>query len=621
MICKSMSLKNTLVISCSVLLFLFCLLPFCLEKMQTTLPAYLISDPSTGNHLYIQEYGLDLTGVDRKGCTYFFLPAFVSLDRLDQSLSSQHILFSDGSNLDSPNIGEPIDVLVDTGEGEYVPWQIAFLKSENLCTVFLDIDEAGLEKISKDQYLNIGLDIVDAKGYKLTDDAPVLIKGHGNSTWDTEKKPYELKFPDKISLCGLKASNKWLMLANIYDGTKMANKLALDTADAIGMEYTTDSDWVDVYAKGSYLGNYLLCKEPDIGSDSLNIGNIETVNEPHWDPSRHFETEAMKGFVYDPPVPVLSGGYLIDRTRSILYDEKMCGFLIDGTDYFTIKSPNNVSYEQADYIRSFTDRVDASIKGKNEDQLSMIDVPSFTRRFLIEELFFNADTMFSSYYFYKKPGQDKLYAGPVWDHDRSLGFNNRDFFLDTGNTILDNSSYFSYSDSYTSLDWDGLLCANKAYRASLEKTFRDSLPAFRELVYSRIDACYKRIEKSMEMDYILWDSPWSKYEDPYNSIRFTKYFLANRLDHLCDVYNSDADFSIDISDDTTHTVTFCMPDGSRTRISKKDGTLLSSDEIPEYDDDIYLGWYYYGTQDPYSTLLPVLEDVELELLSDADFGN
>lgn len=616
-----MSLKNTLVLSCSVLLFFICLLPFCLEKMQTAPPAYLISDPSTGNHLYIKEYGLDLTGVDRKGCTYFFLPAFVSLDRLDQSLSSRHILFSDGSILDSPHIGEPMDVLVDTGEGEYVPWQIAFLRSENLCTVFLDIDEAGLEKISKEQYLNIGLDIVDAKGYKLMDDAPVLIKGHGNSTWDTEKKPYELKFPDKISLCGLKASNKWLMLANIYDGTKMANKLAFDTADAIGMEYTTDSDWVDVYAKGSYLGNYLLCKEPDIGGDSLNIGNIETVNEPHWDPSRHFETETMKGFVYDPPVPVLSGGYLIDRTRSILYDEKKCGFLIDGTDYFTIKSPNNVSYEQADYIRSFTDRVDASIKGKNEDQLSMIDVPSFTRRFLIEELFFNADTMFSSYYFYKKPGQDKLYAGPVWDYDRSLGFNNRDFFLDTGNTILDNSSYFSYSDSYTSLDWDGLLCANKAYRASLEKTFRDSLPAFRELVYSRIDACYKRIEKSMEMDYILWDSPWSKYEDPYNSIRFTKYFLANRLDHLCDVYNSDADFSIDISDDTTHTVTFCMPDGSRTRISKKDGTLLSSDEIPEYDEDIYLGWYYYGTQDPYSTLLPVLEDVELELLSDADFGN
>ena len=614
MICKSKTLKIVLMLSCSILLVFFCLLPFSLEKMQTPHPAYLISGPATGNHLLIKEYGLDIPGVDRSSCTYFFIPAFVSLNRIDQSLSDHKIFLMDGSPLESLTLGEPLDVLVDTGESSPVPWQIAFLRSENLCSVFLHLDQDGLGRISKEQYMNTRMSIVDSKGYALLIDSPVMIKGHGNSTWDSEKNPYELKFTNKISLCGLKASNKWLLLANMYDCSKMANKLAFDTADAVGMEYTTDSDWVDVYANGSYLGNYLLCKEPDIGSDTLNIGNIETVNEPYWNPSRHFETDDMKGFVYDPPVPVLSGGYLIDRTRSILYDEKKCGFLIDGFDYFTIKSPNNVSFEQADYIRSFTSKVDASIKKKDDDQLSMIDVPSFIRRFLIEELFFNADTMYSSYYFYKKPGEDKLYAGPVWDYDRSLGFNNRDFFLNTNNTILDNNSYFSYSDSYTSLDWDGHLYANEEYRATLEKVFIESLPVFRDLIYSRIDSCYRRIEKSMEMDYILWDSPWNKYEEPYNSIRFTKYFLANRMEHLCDVYNADADFSLDISDGTSHTVTFCMPDGSKTLVTKKDGATLSPNEIPEYDDDTYSGWYYNGTRNYFSFQLPVLEDIELELL-------
>lgn len=612
MIYSLLAPKRVILFSYSSLLIIFVVCFWGLNGRQTPSTGYLVSGSSEVPRLFIPEYDLNISGVDRKGCTYFFLPSYVSLTNLDQSLSDYKLYLPDGTLLRTPALNICIDVVVDTGDGTPVSWQVAFYKSENLNTVFLKSDSGVLDTVTKDTYISVSVCVINAKGDELIDNKPALIKGHGNSTWNIDKNPYELKFPYDVSLCDMRASNKWLLLANSYDSTKMANKLAYDTSEAIGMEYSIESDWVDVYADNSYLGNYLLCKEPDIGNDGLDIGNLEALNTQYWNPNNTFRTEKMHGYIYQTTPAVISGGYLIEKVRPTLYEEKKCGFTT-GNDCFSIKSPNNASYEEVDYIRSFTVSVDSTITGRKDDQLSMIDRYSFSRRFLVEELFFNSDSMCSSYYFYKKPGQDRLFAGPIWDHDRALGFDNVDFFLDYNNSIRSIETYNYYDNTQKPLSWDTLLYENRAYRSYLIGVFRENIPVFRELIDDRIDAEYMRIESSLKMDRILWGTERSKYKSAYNNARFIKFYLSKRLEYLCNIWDIDEDFTSCISDGSTHTISFILPDGNNIRLQADDGSQLSLNDLPDYDHEIYQGWYYTQTGYPFSHFIPVFEDTDLEL--------
>ena len=116
------------------------------------------------------------------------------------------------------------------------------------------------------------------------------------------------------------------------------------------------------------------------------------------------------------------------------------------------------------------------------------------------------------------------------------------------------------------------------------------------------------------MDYILWGTEWCKYKVPFNNARFARFFLSKRLDHLCDVWNLDAGLFSDLSDGTTHTVTFRQSDGNITTITVRDGDLLSPDRSPYYDKEVYAGWCYEGTDTYFSFYLPIFEDISLELL-------
>lgn len=63
---------------------------------------------------------------------------------------------------------------------------------------------------------------------------------------------------------------------------------------------------------------------------------------------------------------------------------------------------------------------------------------------------------------------------------------------------------------------------------------------------------------------------------------------------------------------------FCFPDGSTSRIKVKDAACLTPEEIPEYDEEAYIGWCSDGeVTKTFSHFLPVFEDMTLELRSDS----
>lgn len=59
--------------------------------------------------------------------------------------------------------------------------------------------------------------------------------------------------------------------------------------------------------------------------------------------------------------------------------------------------------------------------GSGSKLFNYIDKDSFTKYFLTMEFFDNMDVWASSTYLYKPAGENKLYAGPVWDCDSIMG--------------------------------------------------------------------------------------------------------------------------------------------------------------------------------------------------------
>lgn len=525
--------RSLVVLAASFLLIILLMIPIHYERSVIVGQIYLGNDNE--NHLYIEKYDLDLIGIDKDGVTNFCLPSFAELTVLDQSDSQFKILLADGTPLSDPNINVRQDIFVDTGDGESVPWTIAFLRSENIPAMFIDLKDASIEDIDHDDYLPAKVTIISSKGLVTCFENNAEIKGRGNASWNGDKKPYEIKFPHKEGLCDMSASKKWTLLANFFEPTKMYNKLAFDTSEAIGLEYAIESDWVDLYDKGTYLGNYLLCREPDIGPQDLDIPDLEKMNGSYFKDAHTFDTGEVKGFDYDGAPPA-SGGYLIEKNTDSRFEKRTCGFKTI-ENYFTIKSPDNASRDQVFYISDLANRVDKGIRSDLPEALDLIDMDSFTRRFIIEELFFNDDALVTSYYFYKKPNEDRLYAGPVWDYDGAVG-GGEGPYLNTEGTILKQKEMIDYEDmEYKNpLDWDVLLYDDATYRSYLIETFKENLPVLQDLTERRIDEYYSRIRASVYMDYAIWKNGWGAgiYEDPDDNVRFAKDFLSNRLSFLCE---------------------------------------------------------------------------------------
>ena len=85
--------------------------------------------------------------------------------------------------------------------------------------------------------------------------------GRGNATWELAKKPYKLELKQEADLLGMGAARNWVLLANDFDPTNIRNKSVLDAARAMNLACTPDSQWVELYVNGEYMGLYLLCEK------------------------------------------------------------------------------------------------------------------------------------------------------------------------------------------------------------------------------------------------------------------------------------------------------------------------------------------------------------------------
>ncbi len=315
--------------------------------------------------------------------------------------------------------------------------------------------------------------IVDETGKKEVH-TDVTIKGRGNSTWDCmEKKPYQLKFAEEVSVLGMPKAKKWLLLANAYDDSLMRTLAAFSCAEKLGMSWTTEFRPVNVWADGAYIGTYLLGEKIEVGDGRLELSNpqgsvFELDNGFYEEEEYYFSSVGGIYTVKDTK----SGKDSDIRAAEETFDRTMTGL-------FTYLSGEKTP----------------TVAGLSE----YIDVRSFAQYYLMTEYFMNAESFVSSNYYYQDGPEDVIHAGPVWDYDSSMG-----------NQKRDRISCVRYSALMT------MLMSTPAFNGFVQRYYLYVRDIFAQ-TSDFVAATYGVLSPAAEMNYLRWDVlgknvPWDKVE-------------------------------------------------------------------------------------------------------------
>ena len=259
----------------------------------------------------------------------------------------------------------------------------------------IDIDTNGVKIKSKEEYVDCTVSIsgTEIENYEAG------IRGRGNSTWGLPKKPYRIKFDEKVSLFGEEKNKSWVLLALYGDYSAVKDKLAFTMADAIGTNsFVPSYNYVELYLNGKYNGLYLLTDQVDENSGRTGVKEKFSADD------------------VEVPFLVELDAYAPDEGV-----EGVDWFKIDGS-YFAIKYPEvdeRYTQEQFDYIKQYITDVDNACKEGNLEVLAqLVDIDSFIDYYLVQEAMGQAEINWKSVYMSKtKDGLMKM--GPIWDFDWS----------------------------------------------------------------------------------------------------------------------------------------------------------------------------------------------------------
>ena len=236
------------------------------------------------------------------------------------------------------------------------------------------------------------------------------LRGRGTSTWSgaPEKRPLRIRFHEpQFLFCFESPHRDWILLANALDPSLLRNYFAFTLADLMGnTNFVTSSLFVHLYINGNYVGVYQLTDERDIDTGRLDL-------QIH-------------------PNPTVSE-YLLEmnaRTGDIEVNERR----------YRIRFPSGTNQTQnhTEYILQYLHSVSEAIQSGDWSTIkTLMYIPSLVDYYIIQELTKDVDVGFASKFMQIKGQGDerKLYMGPVWDFDLSLGL----FLLYHHNAGFDNS--------------------------------------------------------------------------------------------------------------------------------------------------------------------------------------
>lgn len=480
--------------------------------------------------------GNTITSANVAGDNYLFLPASTDLSNIVLNINNSKSAKIYGENglthtgmkfdlLSISNIDDEMryKLIIKTDTEEF---NLYIMRGSIIPTIYIMSDDTASGRewvdVSKNNQATGSMRMVSADGEIIYNDKLTQIKARGNSTFaHYPKKAYQIKLANKTDLLNNNEKNKtWVLLANYGDATMMHDKLFKDLATAIGMPYVPSCDWVNLYYDGEYRGVYLLSEKVSVGKTGVDIADMEDAykenNSNYGDDALTLEGTNKYGKKYYYTEGLLenediTGGWLIEKNHD--YVDEACGFHTEQAVAFNIKAPEYAGTEAVKYIseyyQEFENAVYSSLTGYNTEKgkyyYEYADKLSLIQLFLIQEFGLNPDGFISSMYFYKDAGEE-MYAGPLWDHDMTLG---------TGwskkiSTSVEDYHYLANA-----------LINIPDFKISLQEYFVNTfLPEVEMLLgeNGKIEEYYKKLYDNVKMNYILW--PYVRIGDPANENHF-----------------------------------------------------------------------------------------------------
>jgi len=515
------------------------------------------------------------------GVYYVFLPDYIEIDQLKVQLSSvDNVRLNDKIIRSEDNLSSDLDYnkiyqcVYDTiKKTEYS--QIEFVKTGALPNIHITTESGSMDYIhaQKGNEEKGEITVYTEEGTKSCVSV-TTVKGRGNETWNYEKKPYLLTLSEACDILGMGESTKWILMANYLDESSIRNKMVYDFAKNIGMSYSPDSAWVNLYLNGEYAGLYLIVEKIEIDDNRVDIE--EASND-------------------------LDSSFLVSmEMESRMIDQKLEYIKTDENQIFRIHEPYTITAEQKSELRSLLQKTEDSITDiDNDEWLEYIDLDSFARKYLIEEIFMGVDNCFMSQYFYRNTAgiDSKIYAGPVWDFDSSLGVGT-DQCIDNPRCFLANRLYVT---SYWKTPWFYSLYRNETFYSYIVKIYEEEfLDELNKLVSDTIDSYEEYLEVASYANHLRW------YPDRKEPVSMdVSDFLTERIDFLNSAWIDDVDY---------HIVSFDKKDKSKfLYYAIEDGGKI--EDIPVLNNNkgkVFAGWIDKKSGEKIDDTSIITEDMELE---------
>jgi hypothetical protein len=283
------------------------------------------------------------------------------------------------------------------------------------------------------------------------------ISVRGKTSSDEVKKGYNIEFwqeesddDNDRSVFGLPADSDWVLYAgDSFDKNGMRNVLMYDLSRQVG-RYAPNTRYVELYVNTGggnltnlhYAGVYVFMEKPNRHLDRVPVEEITPT---------------------DNTEPNVSGGYIFQINK--LFTTPATDLRFGSGTYvpatgadFLVEYPeeSDATVAQRTYLNTMVNEIEDTINANpggaptfthpvtGKHYRDYIDVPSWVDHHLLNVAANNVDGLRLSGKFWKPRG-GKVFAGPIWDFDRSIESNDgRDDNPSTWNGTGDGTNFFLY---------------------------------------------------------------------------------------------------------------------------------------------------------------------------------
>lgn len=381
--------------------------------------------------------------------------------------------------------GDKVVLKTDNQTKKTTTYTITVLQSD-VGTIFINLNNGAKDLRAINNSVNhttsrSGYSLIIDDKDKLTYEFIDAMRGRGNVTWKRDKKPYQIKYANKIDVFNMGEAKTYVLLNNYMDGSLSRNYLFLKLSRDLDIEYSAKAEPVDVYINNYYKGSYLFAEKQQVKKNRIETGVSDFL----------FEIENHE-----------AGNDYITSSHGIVLTIKNPDF-----DDLSASERSKVKAEAKSYINKVENAI-YNTSLSTEELKKYIDFDSFAKFYWLQEISLNYDAMRGSNYFYVKDGI--LYAGGGWDFDNSME-RSYNYAGTNGHYVLDNSALNSRIHG----NWYRKLATRDDFSRELDKIYLKYHDVINNLP-NELDIYKDKIEKTTKMNYVRWN---------YSSMQ------ANQLSH------------------------------------------------------------------------------------------